>query len=186
MVKQLKLQKHQKNLPQIAGYSVGKNLIISMLGVPILLGERNEYVCGGCLLLLNHLGVRCLLHSRLTVLPMTSYTPHNVLLRSVDGCEMSFLIPTFSLFPSFLPVVDFTSTVCYLDCRKIGVISTHARVNIPRGFVSLSDVNDTKDFSKNFGKLVSLISNKRTGLTDWQVISQNTLPMQLIIPSLLQ
>ena len=186
MEKQLKLQRPQKILPIIAGYSVPeKDCLLSTLGVPIVFGERKEYVCGGCHLLLKKLGLRCLLRSHFEVLPMMYYMPPVVLLRSVDGCELSILNPTFSLFPNYHPMGESIFMVCSLDCHKVGEISISARVKIPNVYVSSMEVKDQIEYSQIYGKLDSLIANKRTGLTDWQVIfpsTSQTLLMSLFLP----
>ena len=99
----LKLQRLRKNRTKYAYTIPERGVLYSGLGDWIILGGRDKFVCGGCLLLLKTLDVRYYLRSPLMEMrrmPPMQMTPF---VSSKCGCELSFLKRNQSLFPNSLP-----------------------------------------------------------------------------------
>lgn len=168
MAKQLKLRRRQsKPLPYIGMQIPEKKGFLSSLGVLILFGGQEEYVCGDCYQLLKSLDLRYLLHSPFKVVPQMYYTLPILSLSSKGGCEFHFLTQNPSLFPKSLLKDESIFMGCYLECHKNGVMLK--KVNVPYQ----SEEKEKKESLLTCGQAVSLICSKLTVLQSWDITSQN-------------
>lgn len=165
----MRLQKLKKNRLGFVGYQLKEDRgVLLSLGVPILLVGQDKSVCGGCYLLLRSLALRCSLLSHFKDLPQMSSLLPVLSLTSSDGCRLTFLTQPRCLFPSCQKEGGFTFTACCLECRKSGAIIK--KVEVPPLYM---DENEKNAYFKNYGAMVSLISDRLTALPDWRITYQN-------------
>lgn len=143
-------------------------------GVPIILTERDKYVCGACLLVLQRLDVRFLSPLRLEEMPLTQPMQTIPFAASRCGCEISTLWQNHYSFQNSLQKEESTFMGFCLTCQCILEI----REKVDGQFITAPNAKIAS--SHNYGWSAMLMSAKLTDLTDWHFISPSTSPKEVM------
>lgn len=168
MEKSSKLQKSKRSRSKYVYTLPEKGVLYTEKGDPITLGERDKYVCGGCLLLLRTLGVRSWLRSPLLETHQTQPLQVIPFARSKCDCDLSFLMRNPSLFQNSPPRDEYIFMAFSLTCRCLSEIRAKVDGLLP-WVTSVEPVS-----SQEFGVRVTWMRSKLMDLQHWLITYQNT------------